>query len=160
MSLIELFKTTAEYNDHMNRKVWDRIMTLTDEQFIEDLGYSHGSIRDLMIHMAVVERRWLRGLQGQPDARGYSADPAAFSTRQQAFEYWDQGARDLMSYVRSLDDSGLELTPIGMLGPVWQVLLHLINHATDHRSQVLRALTDFGVQTFDQDLILYLWFRE
>jgi uncharacterized damage-inducible protein DinB len=37
------------------------------------------------------------------------------------------------------------------------VLLHVANHGTDHRAQLLRALHDFGAPTFDQDLILYLW---
>ena len=40
---------------------------------------------------------------------------------------------------------------------VWQVLIHVANHGTDHRAQILRALHDLGIPTFDQDLILYLW---
>ena len=38
----------------------------------------------------------------------------------------------------------------------WQVLLHVVNHGTDHRGQILRILHDFGAPTFDQDLMGYL----
>ncbi len=110
--------------------------------------------------MAVVDRRWLRGMQDQPDARGYTVNPADFPTRLSAYEFWDQGAKDLTRYVRSLNDQALNSIPIGMLGPVWQVLFHLVNHATDHRAQLLRALSDFGIKTFDQDFILFQWFPE
>ncbi|MBK7915376.1 MAG: hypothetical protein IPJ94_03790 [Chloroflexi bacterium] len=29
---------------------------------------------------------------------------------------------------------------------VWQVLLHVANHGTDHRAQLLRLLNDLGVK--------------
>ena len=40
---------------------------------------------------------------------------------------------------------------------VWQVLLHVVNHATDHRAQILRALNDLGVETAYQDYIFYVY---
>jgi hypothetical protein len=35
----------------------------------------------------------------------------------------------------------------------------MVNHGTDHRAQILRVLHDFDAPTFDQDLIIHLWFR-
>jgi uncharacterized damage-inducible protein DinB len=46
-----------------------------------------------------------------------------------------------------------------MRGPVWQALLHTVNHGTDHRAQVLRILQEFEAPTFDQGLIIQLWSR-
>ncbi len=66
---------------------------------------------------------------------------------------------ELLDYVRTLDEAKALGTPPGLYGPAWQVLLHLGNHGTDHRAQVLRALQAFGAPTFDQDFILYQWFR-
>ncbi len=40
---------------------------------------------------------------------------------------------------------------------VWQVLLHVINHGTDHRAQILRLLNDLGVETTYQDYIFYVY---
>ena len=40
---------------------------------------------------------------------------------------------------------------------VWQVLLHVVNHGTDHRTQLLRLLNDLGVKTESQDYIFYVY---
>lgn len=40
---------------------------------------------------------------------------------------------------------------------VWQVLLHVVNHGTDHRAQILRLLNDLGVKTGPQDYIFYVY---
>jgi uncharacterized damage-inducible protein DinB len=40
---------------------------------------------------------------------------------------------------------------------LWQVLLHVANHGTDHRAQALRTLHDLGVETTSQDYIFYVY---
>ena len=40
---------------------------------------------------------------------------------------------------------------------LWQVLLHVANHGTDHRAQLLRLLNDLGVKTESQDYIFYVY---
>jgi uncharacterized damage-inducible protein DinB len=37
------------------------------------------------------------------------------------------------------------------------VLLHVVNHGTDHRAQALRLLNDLGVETTSQDYIFYVY---
>jgi uncharacterized damage-inducible protein DinB len=159
MSRIDDFRTLIDYNYALYDRVWDSIMQLTDEQFVQDNGYSHGSIRNQIVHVATVDTRWLGGLQERPEARQFMLDASDYVTREQARALWDATARAVSDYVGSLDDESLERHPRGLPGPVWQVLAHLVNHGTDHRAQILRALYDLGAPTFDQDLILYLWAR-
>ena len=40
---------------------------------------------------------------------------------------------------------------------VWQVLLQVVNHGTDHRAQLFRNLNDLGVKTESQDYIFYVY---
>lgn len=40
---------------------------------------------------------------------------------------------------------------------LWQALLHVANHGTDHRAQILRLLNDLGVETTSQDYIFYIY---
>jgi uncharacterized damage-inducible protein DinB len=40
---------------------------------------------------------------------------------------------------------------------LWQVLLHVVTHGTDHRAQLLRLLNDLGVKTEYQDYIFYVY---
>ena len=66
---LELIKTFIEYHIDMTRRVWDSINQITDEQFLADDAYSRGSIRNLMVHLASTDRRWLAGLKNLEDQR-------------------------------------------------------------------------------------------
>jgi len=159
MTIVDLIYTFVEFNDALHRRTWESIMTLSDEQFVTEIDFSHGSLRNQMVHLAGVDRRWLRGLKEQPDARSFRPDPASYPSRQSAYELWDGVALEVKEYAAGLDEAALLRTPQRMYGPAWQVLLHMVNHGTDHRAQVLRILHDFGAPTFDQDLIFHLWRR-
>ena len=159
MLSVEMIRTLVAYNEALHRRKWESIMQLTDEQFVAEIGYSHGSIRHQVVHVAGAEGRWLRGLKGALDARTFRPDPADYPTRQSALALWEAGARELAAYAASLEEAALRHTPAGFRGPAWQALLHVVNHGTDHRAQILRALHDFGAPTFDQDLVLHLWPR-
>jgi hypothetical protein len=40
----------------------------------------------------------------------------------------------------------------------WEILLHLVNHSTDHRLQILSMINSyFDIGTPEQDYIIYLW---
>jgi uncharacterized damage-inducible protein DinB len=146
-----------EYDYALYNRVWDSINLLTDEQFVQEVEYSHGSVRNQIVHVAMAERRWLMALHEHPEAREYSIDPADFPDRASAHSLWTSTAQDVANYIDLLNDDELDRVPYGMKGPVRQVLTHLVNHGTDHRAQILRILHDFGAPTFDQYLILYLW---
>jgi uncharacterized damage-inducible protein DinB len=137
--------------------MWNSIMQLSDEQFVAEIDYSHGSIRNQVIHLTAVDGRWLRALLEAPSARQYSLEPVDYPTRSSAFAVWEETADALQGYVANLTERELQRIPRGLPGQVWQVLLHLVNHGTDHRAQILRALHDHGEPTFDQDWILDWW---
>jgi len=159
MQSADVFRSLVEYDRALWGRTWESILRLTEEQFIQDLPYSHGSIRNQMVHVAWTVRRWLGGLKGAREARSSRPDPADYRTREEARALWEDAAQGLNTYLSSLTEDDLGRIPNGMRGPVWQVLAHLVNHGTDHRAQVLRALHDFGAPTFDQDLVLHLWRR-
>ena len=66
MPIVELIQDYLSYNEALNRRMWESIMTLSDEQFLAENPYSHGSIRNQVVHLAAVDGRWLRGLQSAP----------------------------------------------------------------------------------------------
>lgn len=156
---IELVRTLVAYDRALYARVWDSIMRLTPDQFLHDVPYSHGSLRHQMVHVAVVYVRWLRALQGVPNARAYTLNPADYPTREATRALWEMTSKDLYDYVLGLEEAALGRIVPAAGGPMWQVLEHLALHGADHRAQMLRILHDFGAPTFDQDLILYLWPR-
>jgi len=151
------------YNYHFaeNRKVWEHVALLTFEQFNQPIGYSRGSIREQLVHLIDAEDVWFSELRGaQP------SEPLPETTdvddREAIRALWDTVERNTRAYLANLEDDFLFTKPI--TDPeedkdliVWQVLLHIVNHATDHRSQLLRALHDLGVDTKYQDYIFYVY---
>jgi uncharacterized damage-inducible protein DinB len=152
---LELIKTMIEYHLDMTRRVWEAINYITEEQFLADDIYSRGSVRNLMVHLASTDRRWLAGLKNEEDIGHLKFED--YSTRAQAHQIFEEVAQNFSEYVATLTDEQLDENPKNMSNPRWQVLLHLSNHGTDHRSTVLQRLHEFGAPTFDQDFMMWLW---
>jgi uncharacterized damage-inducible protein DinB len=150
-----------DYHFSENRTIWDRyIMPLTHEQFTRDAKYSHGSARDQIVHLMNVDEGWFSELQGAAFPEPLS--PANVDDRNAIRERWDNIERRMREYLAALRDDMLFAKPIKEPDEdrnliVWQVLLHVVNHGTDHRAQLLRVLNDMGVKTVSQDYIFYVY---
>lgn len=151
------------YNYHFaeNRNIWDRYVTsLSYEHFTQPVDYSHGSVRDQIVHLMSADDTWfseLRGVEPSEPVR-----PADFDDRESIRAYWDNVEQDMRGYLAELRDDMLFTKPIEEPEEdkdliVWQVLLHVVNHGTDHRAQILRLLNDLGVETTFQDYIFYVY---
>lgn len=150
------------YNYHFaeNHKIWDHVTQLTLEQFTQPASYSHGSVRDQVVHLMDCEDTWFSELRGvAPSEPVPSTD---MDDRQIIRAQWDSVEASMRDYLAELRDEMLFEQPIKEPDEdkdlrVWQVLLHVANHATDHRAQVLRLLNDLGVRTTYQDYIFYVY---
>jgi uncharacterized damage-inducible protein DinB len=154
------FRHFFGYHFAENRTLWDNYITaLTDEQFTQSVGYSHGSVRDQLVHLMSVDETWFCGLRGAEIPA--PLNPADFASRQAIRTYWDGVELRMHAYLADLHDEMLVEKPFADDEDkdltVWQVLLQVVNHATDHRAQMLRLLHDLGVKTVSQDYIFYVY---
>lgn len=155
------FRHLYGYHFAENRALWDRYVTqLTHEQFTQHVDYSHGSVRDQLVHLMGVDDIWFSELRGvEPSAL---FPPAGLDDRERIREHWDDVERSMRDYLEALRDDMLFGKPIKEPEEdkdliVWQVLLHVVNHGTDHRAQILRLLHNLGVKTASQDYIFYVY---
>lgn len=158
MYSLEMIRTLVEYDIATWRRVWASIETLTPEQWAQELPYSHGSIRNQMVHITRATLGWSMGLRGEPGGQQFRLDPNDFPTPAVTRARWEEAMAGLTAIVNSLSEEALGDTLPEMMGPTWHILLHLVNHGTDHRAQVLSGLNQLGAPTLAQDLIFYLWF--
>ena len=151
------------YNYHFaeNRKIWDRYITpLSYEKFTQKVDYSHGSVRDQIVHLIDAEDMWFSELRDANPSE--PIPPANFDDRETIRSHWESVEQKIREYLAELHDDMLFTKPIkepeeDQVLFVWQVLLHVVNHATDHRAQLLRELNDFGLKTEYQDYIFYVY---
>lgn len=154
-----MIRTYVKYHLSITRRVLDSIDRISDEQFVAEDAYSRGSIRNLMVHLANTDRRWLAGLKGLPDIVKQLPKFEDYPDRAGLRAYWESVDAEFEAYVNGLSQAELEEEAPG-LPARGLVLLHMINHGTDHRATVLQKLDALGAPTFDQDLILWLWEQE
>ena len=155
------FRHFYDYHFAENRKIWnDYVTPLSHEQFTQDANYSHGSVRDQLVHLMSVDDTWFSGLRGVEIPE--PLDPANFDDRKILRAHWDNVEQNMRDYLAELRDDMLFDKPIKEPEEdkdliLWQVLLHVANHGTDHRAQLLRLLNDLGVKTTSQDYIFYVY---
>lgn len=155
--------TLFEYHYRRYRQLWKSIMMLEEAQFVQDVPYSLGSLRNHFVHLLNDEGRWFALLANRRDV--ITLEPADFAARAALRQHYDAQEAQHLAFIRQLDqatlrriywwDTPMALVPQQVAG--WQILLHIINHGTDHRAQMLRILHDLGGNTFEQDLMRYLW---
>jgi uncharacterized damage-inducible protein DinB len=163
---IDMIKTLYDYHFGINRRLWDEsVMALTDAQFTEETDYSAGSVRGQILHMMTWDEQWFARLNEVEPPPRLTDD--LFADRAAIRAYWDQIESTMHKYLKELDEDTFTGT-VQIISktrgeanlPAWQILLHVANHATDHRAQTLRLLAQLGAPTFEQDFMIYLWARE
>jgi len=151
------------YNYWAFERMWTCIMQLNDEQFTAPLEFSSGPLRNHCVHMMSATRRWMQRLQQiETSPQLVMTDyPTLVSVKTK----WDALKTETLAYLGSLDQAQLDemvawtlpQREVSSSNRRWEILLHVANHCTDHRAQVMTMLhTHFHVPTVEQDIILYL----
>ena len=156
----DAFRQLYDYHFSENRKLWDVYITpLSQDHFTLLAAYSVGSVRNHIVHLIEVDDIWFSELKGmtEPEIPFIDNGDDRVIIRQQ----WDAVEKMMREYLATLHDEMLFAKPIILEEDsdltVWQVLLHVVNHGTDHRAQLLRLLNDLGVKTGPQDYIFYVY---
>lgn len=155
----DYFRRLYEYHITTNRKIWDEsISTLTDEQFITSIDYSLGSIRNQVVHLMSVDERWFAGLRKVE--LPHFKNPVDYPKREKIRNTWDIIEAEMQTYFKQLSSEELmEPFPDLLHMQKWEILLHVANHGTDHRSQILAGLYQLGAPTFPQDYFFFVQAR-
>jgi uncharacterized damage-inducible protein DinB len=159
---LHYLNTLYDYHYWEQRRVWDDcVMQLSETQFMQDSGYSHGSIHAEVVHVMAGEQWWLARAKGEsPQVQLQVANfPDRTSIRQQ----WDQVEAAMRAFISQLDETRLAApvqytTPKGEVidNHVWAILLHVINHGTIHRAEILAIAHRLGGNTFDLSFMRWL----
>ena len=162
----QVLLTMFDYNYGAHDYVWDCIMELTPEQFVEESDYSWGSIRNHLVHVMSVDNRWLARVDNRvlPDR----LEPADYPDQDTTREMWNDIRDNVIAYITTLSEAEAdEIIDIDLphrgghyRNKRWEILLHMANHGTDHRAQILARLHELGAITVEQDMILYLWDKQ
>jgi uncharacterized damage-inducible protein DinB len=152
-----------EFDRWANARTLGAVAKLSTEQLIKDMGSSHRSVRDTLVHILSAERVWLRRWNG--DLAAQMLDPTKFPSVEALRPAWADLEKEMGALLNSLSDDRLHaVLSYRTLGgepqaqPLWQQMAHLANHSTYHRGQITTLLRQLGAQPIGTDLIAF--FRE
>lgn len=151
-----------DYNCWATDAVMNATEKLKDGQFSGKISCSHGSLRGILVHLLSAERIWrLRCQQGI--SPNQFIDESLFLMPTALWKRFRDEQAQMREYLSTLDSNTLESivtykTTKGeaFKNALWQILVHLFNHGTHHRSEIAEILTRYGRSPGDLDFITYL----
>ncbi|MGH7303492.1 MAG: DinB family protein [Candidatus Rokuibacteriota bacterium] len=152
-----------DYNRWCNARILDAAAGLTADQFLGPGRFPHGGVRGTLVHTLFAEWAWRMRWQGTPPRDPTPLRPDEFPTLAALHARWKAEDALLKDFVDGLTDQRLtsmleySSTEGGRHTRVlWETMVHLVNHGTQHRAEAAAMLTDLGHSPGDIDLIVYL----
>lgn len=154
-------QTLYGYNCWANRRILAASARLSPEQFAAPDGMNYGTLRGTLVHMLDTEYGWrmlVQHSQGSPVMA-----EADFPTVEALVQRWDAEEADMHAYLASLGDEDLagSVRYTNDNGEprervLWHVLVHIVNHGTQHRSEAAVILTNYDQSPGELDFPLFL----
>ena len=151
----ELLKQLAAYNVWASQKMLDVIHTLPEEQQKAELPSSFSSLYKTVLHIWDAESVWWQRVKlyerTVAPSENFSGSMMDLSTgllaQSQQWKDWTDSATDMaLEHVFQYYNNKKEL----FKQPTWQVILHVLNHGTYHRGQLINMLRQLGVDKLPQ----------
>jgi len=148
-----------DYSAWASRRLMEASANLTAEELARDFKTSDKNVLDTLVHVFAADRIWLSRVRGEPRAafidpadREYAALEREWPALYQRWKEWlapltDDGARAKIAY-RDMKGNPYEQ-------PLWQIVLHVVNHGTHHRGQAAGFLRAMGHTPPALDLIAF-----
>jgi len=153
--------TLYQYNTWANARILNAASNVTPEQFLAPAPFSHSGLRGTLVHTLFAEWIWRQRWEGHSPTEWLT--PEDFPTFDSLRSRWITEEKALTAFVENINEPDLDSTiRYSRMGgeprknTLWHLMVHLVNHGTQHRSEAAAMLTEFGYSPGDIDFIIYL----
>ena len=143
------------YSAWASRKLVEAVRAIPDADLEKPVGISHKSLMGTLAHIVWADWIWFTRVVEPMEKPGETREvlETVWPELQNKWITWAQGATDaelnrVVEY-RSILDGQIARTP------VWQIVMHVVNHATLHRGQAMGMLRQMGIAPPHTDLMNY-----
>ena len=148
------------YHEWANARLLDAVERAPQDAFLNArLGMA--GLRETLTHTLSAEWMWRSRWQGDSPTRMLAPDE--FATLAALRERWADEQRQTRAFLDTLTDERLQQTidyattdgtPYSNL--LWHLMMQVLNHATQHRSEIALLLTELGCSPGNLDFIVFL----
>ncbi len=140
------------HNRWANVRILERCAGLTDIQLDATIVGAYGSIRDTLQHIVTAERSYFSRIStGQRYVRPEDAPPLTLAEMVESARTTGSGLVERAPQVQAGDTVRIDWDGTPRDVPKTILLTQAINHATEHRAQIMAILTQLGIQPPDLD---------
>jgi uncharacterized damage-inducible protein DinB len=153
--------TAAEASLHLRYSAWasrrlvEAVRAVSDADLAKPAGVSHNSLLGTLAHVLWADWLWFTRAVEAMERPGPTREAleTVWPELQDKWIAWADRASDaeinrLVEY-RSILDGQIARTP------AWQIVLHVVNHATLHRGQAVGLLRQMGIAPPQTDLMFF-----
>jgi uncharacterized damage-inducible protein DinB len=152
MNPTDTLTTLFRHNRWANLHLLELCAGLTDEQLGATVVGTYGSIHDTLQHLVTAERSYFSRIStGQPYRRPQDAPPLTLAEMTESARASGDGLIEWAPKVGTDDMVQVDWEGTPRDVPKTILLTQAINHATEHRSQVMAILTQLGIQPPELD---------
>jgi uncharacterized damage-inducible protein DinB len=157
----ELLKQYAVYNIWASHKIMEIILSLPEEKQLAELPSSYTSLYKTVLHIWDAESVWWQRLKLQerllvPSETFKGNMQELVSNLQQQSKLWEEWISNASGLSIEHVFQYQTLAREQFKQPTWQMLLHVFNHGTYHRGQLINMLRQIGVEKLPAtDFILW-----
>lgn len=149
-------ETLFQHHRWANLNLLELCAALTSDQLDSTLVGTFGSIRDTLQHIASAERSYLSRIStGQPYRRPEDSPPMTLDDMKESLTNSGAGLIEWVAKVQGADTVEIDWDGTLRQVPKSILLTQAINHATEHRAQIMSILTEIGIQPPELDAWAY-----
>jgi uncharacterized damage-inducible protein DinB len=156
----EYLQLLLDFHYWARDRMLESVGALSVEQYERDMGNSFPSVRDTANHLFHAEWIWhARWIGESPTAN----DRPHVADRNGLQRLWGEQEMKVRAFVAGLGTEGIHrvyeyktLAGVEMRSKFWEMLVHVVNHATYHRGQVVTMMRQLGAGSpVSTDMIAY-----
>lgn len=149
-----------QYNQWTTNKILDTTSQMTPKQFLAPAPFPHGGLRSTLVHTLFAQ--WIWRMRWEGTSPNYRFKPEEFPTFESLRPQFDEESKLLMAFVENVPEERLNQkfyynNTAGQpkQNILWQAMVHVVNHSTQHKTEAAAILTSYGCSPGDIDMIYY-----
>lgn len=156
----ETLRIQLRYTVWATARIIEAASKLSAEELLRDFGTADKSVLGTLVHTFAADRTWGKRVRGE--VPGAFIDPEKDMFLEVLQRDWPVVGQGWLEWADALDDTAAtrhieykDLKGNPHSTPAWQIVMHVINHATHHRGQAAGMMRSMGHTPPVLDLIAY-----
>ena len=158
--MLQQIRDLFRYNAWADARILTAVEQLGPDEFRRHIGGSFPSVQLTLAHLLSSETIWLERWRGRTPAITLTHWDAADLEEMRVA--WSELQSQQFTFVGGLSEESLNSALFyrsskgeEFQAPLWQLLLHLVNHSTYHRGQITLMIRQLGMVPVGTDLVLF-----